>query len=409
MPSVTSAAVRQIDDGIGEEAVGELLADLGVGPREEASVDEEERLEREGAAIDLDHALLVLERAGLAVGDADRRPIGLLAHEPARIRAARRIGGDAPEEGLDRARELERAHLDRRDAEAAARDALRERDPQIARGGVRHVDVAPVGVGVGRRVDLGPRDAVVRGRDRETLAAALGLPIDDEAAVLALALEIDLDPFRTVVASTPPADQGRSLAEAVRGMTRARARRADERRKARCQVLRLELGDPETAPAAGSGGERELERADVGEGAATGGPPGELDLAAADADVLPRRRQSERGPAVPPDVPSARIAELELEVVARSTPAERERERIDLGERDGERLPRDDEAAALAEVEVETERLSVRPRVAHEVEAGEAGRDRQPAREIGEVVEGHDRDRVAARAATRDHKKGGAR
>ena len=63
----------------GQPAVLERRRDLGIGPRHEPAVEVYRRLEREGSAVDLEQALLVHDRARVAVGEADRRPVRLLA------------------------------------------------------------------------------------------------------------------------------------------------------------------------------------------------------------------------------------------------------------------------------------------------------------------------------------------
>src|SRR5262249_32313523 len=64
-----------------DPVVLQRLSDLRVGPRDEVAVDEHRGLDRERAAVDLDQTLLVHDRAGVAVGEADGRPVRLLARE----------------------------------------------------------------------------------------------------------------------------------------------------------------------------------------------------------------------------------------------------------------------------------------------------------------------------------------
>jgi hypothetical protein len=61
-----------------------------VGPREQAAVHDEARLDRERAAVDLEHAVAREQRLARAAVGAERRPRGLLVEEVAGIRAARR-------------------------------------------------------------------------------------------------------------------------------------------------------------------------------------------------------------------------------------------------------------------------------------------------------------------------------
>src|SRR5262249_21912726 len=151
------------------------------------------------------------------------------------------------------------------------------------------------------------------------------------------------------------------------------------------------------ARAAWPGGERDLDRAELRERTAARGPPRELDLRARDRDRLPVARDLEGVPVPPPDVLPARIGELQLELVRRRRTGDRELERPALGHGAIEHLPRDDEAAAALEVELQGERCGTRgARRRLESELGEAGRDRHPARRVTEVVQ--DRDAAHARA-----------
>ena len=171
-------------------------------------------------------------------------------------------------------------------------------------------------------------------------------------------------------------------------MARRRARCRDARRAREREVLEAQVGEPDRAGSAGPRGDRDLEGAELARRAAARGSPRERDLAAADAERLPVRRQREGVAMPPPDVAVARISELDLELVRRRLAAHAERERPRRRERARKRLARDHEATAAAEVEVEPQRgAAAGPRVPREREPGLAGRDGAPARDVAEVVE----------------------
>ena len=277
-----------------------------------------ERLDRERAAVDLDHALLVHDRAGVAVRHADRRPVALLAGEPARMMAARLAARDVLEEGVDRARELEGLHRELGDAAAVGASPPRGRAGGSAtpcRAGRcscarrRVASAACTVVHAAPSVEVSTRNA--RG-------ARAGLPVDDEAAVLALLLEVDLEPVRAGgrarSASSSPgrrraqhagAKPGRALEARTSGV--ARYVRSSRRRSAIHTRARTARARPRCtssmAPSSASA-------------AAAGRSPGELDLAAAARCIVCQSAGKREGvPVPPPDVAAARVGELELEAV----------------------------------------------------------------------------------------------
>jgi hypothetical protein len=164
------------------------------------------------------------------------------------------------------------------------------------------------------------------------------------------------------------------------------ARGAHPRRGAHRAILEAQLGEPDGAASTRTGRERDLDRPHLGDRAAAGRTPRELELARADDHRLPVRGQRKRLLAIPPDVLAAGGRELDLQSVPRTGATEREAERPGLRQCQGQLLAGDDEAAAAGEVEVETHGLAVGAGVVRDVEPGEAGCHRPPAREIAEVV-----------------------
>src|SRR6185369_5754194 len=115
---------------------------------------------------------------------------------------------------------------------------------------------------------------------------------------------------------------------------------------------------------------------------------GELDLATAHLDRPPVGGRLERVPMPPPDVPTARIGELELEAIRGRRAADREAQREALRHRSSERPARDDEAAAALEVVIEPHGGAPAGRaLGRDPQLGEAGGDRRPAREVLEIVQ----------------------
>ena len=322
-----------------------------------------EGLDRERAAIDLDHPFLVHDRAGVAVRHADRRPVALLAGEPARMMAARLAARDVLEEGVDRARELEGLHREVGDAAAVGGRRL-EREPDEARRRAGQVDVAAL-----RRPPLRPRGRSSTRRRRSRSRR-----------------ERHVVPRRDATATTRPPYSRSSPKSTSSQMRRRRPARSASssrgRRRARARV-RCPAGRSRRAPAASRG---------------TCGPRG----AGRRSTRCPRRRgrraiTSSIAPssasAPPPAGPHANsISRLRTRSVcqsagkskasqcrhqtlrplgsasfssrrfARRRAADREAERVALRHRPRQRLARDDEAAAALEVEVEAHDRAPRAR-----------------------------------------------
>src|SRR5262249_53030315 len=133
--------------------------------------------------------------------------------------------------------------------------------------------------------------------------------------------------------------------------------------------------------------DRELDRADLlqlGLGRRT---PGELDARLPDRDALPLVRQREVALVPPPDVPTACIDQLELEVVRPGLTAEVEREGEVVGERERERLSDDHEPATRVELEPDVHRHAATAGLRRHPEVRALGRRRRPTGELLEVVE----------------------
>ena len=315
----TKPSARHTDDGIGSHASSQLLRDLGVGPGDEAPVGEQERLEREAAAIDLEHALFVQQRRRRAARDADRRPVALLAHQPARMQtaallAARRCGRTRRASARTRSGATPMPTMPK----PSPPRALAQVEPQEARRAARQRHVAALALGLLRRPQRRPRAAVVGALHLEGARGAARLPVDDEAAVLALRLEVERDPLRTGAARAAPARPRRAVED--RRRMRVPAAALDARTSGGAfgsRSSKRRSRDPDAALAAGAGRDRDLDRAELGDRAAAGRSPGELDLAAADPQRLPVGGELEGVAMEPPDVAPGRIGELELELVRR--------------------------------------------------------------------------------------------
>src|SRR5262249_11363605 len=177
-----------------ERAAVELLPWIGIGPGDELAARIEEGLDREGA-VDLDHPFLVAQRLVLAPVDPRHRPVGLLAEQILGIEPGGRRGGDRGEEGVWRLREAYRLDGDVRDAEATPAAAALEGEAHEARLGVGHVHVGAAtlpGLGVDR---TRPGSAVGRPLAPVRHREVLRVPVDDEAAELAIAAEVEDEPL----------------------------------------------------------------------------------------------------------------------------------------------------------------------------------------------------------------------
>src|SRR2546428_195256 len=118
----------------------------------------------------------------------------------------------------------------------------------------------------------------------------------------------------------------------------------------------------------GRGGNRDRDRADRADGAAPGGPHGEIDLAARDRERPPFGGEAEAVLVVPPHVVAARVDQLELELVGGRHPVDVEGEGISFRQWEREALARDDEATAAFEIEVEPQGAASGPSIRGNIE-----------------------------------------
>ena len=359
----------------------QVVGRLDVRPGDQLPVGVDERLDRERPAPGLDRAILAHEPLLPAAVHAHHRPVGLLAREAAREAAARSFPRQRLEERFARRRPLERPERDLANGAGAA--GSRRAHPDEARLALRQVERVARAAPAGHGAQHAPRRGVVRALDHVVARMAARRPVDDEAAELASFLKIEDDPRQRIARCALP--EGRRVAVgrergAVTGSGGGGAR--EHRRglgRSRGQRRELEVVEPHRARAAAPRRHRELERRDVTDLAAPGGPPGELDLPPLDRDRLPGAWELEVAPVAPPDVRAGGIHELELEVVGPALTAQGEREAIVLGQVEREIAVEDGVAAALDEPEVHPERASVHAQVGRELHLDAVGGARAPA------------------------------
>src|SRR5262249_53311936 len=98
------------DGGNRQVAVLERLRALAVVPGDEVAAQPDERLDREAAAVELEHALLVHEGFLVVAVGPDDGPVRLLAREVLREEPGRFLARDVLEELVRRRRERDRLH-----------------------------------------------------------------------------------------------------------------------------------------------------------------------------------------------------------------------------------------------------------------------------------------------------------
>jgi len=228
-------------------------------------------------------------------------------------------------------------------------------------------------------MDGRPGSSVGRRLDAIAMRPHLRVPANRQPAVFALLAEIDLEIMYPGRWGAPPARARVSVEGTRRLVSGPVARGAHAGRSPVGAILEAQIADPHRARAAGPGGDHQLDGAELRERPAARRTPREFDLAAARLDGPPLGRELQRVPMTPPHVATARVGELELEAVRGRLATDREAQDVALGHRAQQGLPRDDEAAAPVEVEVETHRGAGRARLRGNVEPGEPGRDRRPA------------------------------
>ena len=202
---------------------------LRVRPRDQLAVRVQEGLQRKTAAIGLEHAFLVQDRRGRPACNARRRPVRLLAVQPARMMSARLARSDGVEEIGERAREAERPHIEQADLmRSTACGRLAQQQPQMPRAtAARQVDVAAFALGLRRARKRRPRDAVVGALHFERAGGAGGRPVDDETAILVLAAEVEREPRgRRGVRAAPARRRELGGRAPARTLGLARSRRA---------------------------------------------------------------------------------------------------------------------------------------------------------------------------------------
>ena len=229
--------------------------------------------------------------------------------------------------------------------------------PQISRFRLRQVQVLPPGFSLLHRTDRRPRPSVVRDLDH---VGGRAVPIDHQAAVLAALQKIVGDRIRV----------GGDGRRAVVGVVRR-------------QLGEFQVVDPDGPLAACAGGDGEFERRHLLHLAAAGRSPGELDLALLGPHLAPVARNLEALPIDPPDVLSAGIDQLELQIVDRRLAADAERDlpvrrQVEVQGPVGHGVAR-----AAVEVEVELERTLV----LGQRETDAVRRGRRPVGDRGEIVE----------------------
>src|SRR5262245_58554335 len=249
------------------------------------------------------------------------------------------------------------------------------------------IDVATLALGLARRPEGCPARAVVGSLHVEGTRPGVGLPVDDESAVLMLAAEIEGDPLGGRAGGGSPAGRGRRLDDPDwlvigRGARRLHARRARQR-----EILETQVGERHRAAAAGAGGDGDLDGAEITHGATPGGPPRERDLRATDTESLPGIREFENVTVPPPHVAAVGIDELDLELVGGRRAANLHVDRPRLRHPAREELAGHDEAAAALEVIVEAQRTAARAGVAVKRELRLPGGDRTPAGDVAKIVE----------------------
>src|SRR4029450_658624 len=99
------------------------------------------------------------------------------------------------------------------------------------------IDVATLALGLARRPEGCPTRAVVGSLHVEGTRLGVGLPVDDESAVLVLAAEIEGDPLRCLAGGGSPAGRGRRVDHADRLVTGRGARRLHVRRASQREIL----------------------------------------------------------------------------------------------------------------------------------------------------------------------------
>ncbi len=194
----------------------------------------------------------------------------------------------------------------------------------------------------------------------------LGIPVQRDASILAQATEVECQPGQCPAGAAPDRcriaiEHGGGAGAGSRlgcGHGWGQVVRRDRPERRECQ--RVDPHRPATA--AGTGGDRKLDRRRVLEVASTARAPGEGDLPLANAYPLPVARPLDVALDVPPHVLAAGVDQLEFEGVRRKLTAHPEGELVILREREIQLAP-GDRIAATAHVHVETHGLSRDPAI----------------------------------------------
>jgi hypothetical protein len=102
---------------------------------------------------------------------------------------------------------------------------------------------------------------------------------------------------------------------------------------------------------------------------------------------LPFAREVEGVPVPPPDVPAARVGQLQLQAIGRRVAVDLKADRIAIGHREREGPARDHEAASPLEIEVEAHGGAEGRSLPGDAELRQPRSDWHPCRKVVEVVE----------------------
>src|SRR5262249_29557055 len=153
---------------------------------------------------------------------------------------------------------------------------------------------------------------------------------------------------RVVCRRTPR--RGRRVKRTLRLVTWLRARGCRERWSCQREILEAQVRDPHGAATARPCRNRDFDRTELLERPTARRAPCTRHFTAADMQCLPVCREVERVAVPPPDVATARVGELDLELVCRREATHTQRHCPRCRHRTREAPARDDEAAAALEV-----------------------------------------------------------
>ena len=137
------------------------------------------------------------------------------------------------------------------------------------------------------------------------------------------------------------------------------------RQLAEPQIVNLDRA----AAAAATGGDHELQAINASQGAVLGGTPGERDLSLLDPDATPLAGEHEVRTLKPPDIVSAGVRELDLEVVYRRIRPQHERNLVVLRQIERQLTMHECVASGFSEIKVQAQGAAT---LSQSVDAAEA-------------------------------------